>query len=107
MSSRYKEVREDIPILEVLIDIGAAERGWGRGGWNEWTPITCPFCTDSNNSASYNAAAGRFLCHQCGAPLDGKSGDVVDVAKFFLGLDMRSARDDQEAIEWLTRRFRR
>lgn len=103
MSDRYEEIREDIPILEVLIDLGAETRGWATpGGWGAWRAITCPFCTDSNNSASYNAGAGRFLCHQCGAPRDGKSGDVVDVARLFLG-----TTDDQEAIEWLNRRFRR
>lgn len=101
--NRYDELREDIPILDVLLDLGASVNGWATGGgWGDWKSITCPFCTDSDNSASYNAGAGRFLCHQCGAPRDGRSGDVVDVAKHFLGTS-----SDDEAIAWLNRRFRR
>lgn len=101
MSTRYEEIREDIPILEVLVDLGATTPGWTQG-WGEWKPITCPFCNDTNDSASYNAAAGRFLCHQCGAPRDGVSGDVVDVARWHLGTN-----NDKDAIEWLNRTFRR
>lgn len=103
LSDRYEELREDIPILEVLLDIGAHTRGYATSvGWGGWRAITCPFCTDTDNSASYHLAWGRFLCHQCGAPRDGSSGDVVDVARLYLG-----TTDDKEAIEWLTRRFRR
>jgi hypothetical protein len=99
---RYEELREEIPILDVLLDIGASVPGWASGGWGDWKKVVCPFCTDTNGSASYNAGAGRFLCHQCGAPRDGSSGDVVDVARLFLGTN-----DDEEAIQWLNRRFRR
>lgn len=103
MRSRYDELREDIPILDVLLDLGAAVNGWAGGGWQDWKPITCPFCTDSDNSASYNPALGRFLCHQCGAPRDSeRSGDVVDVAKCYLG-----TKDDKEAMTWLNNRYRR
>ena len=102
MSSQYEELREDILIEEVLIEAGATTIGWARGGWGEWKQIVCPFCDDTNGSGSYNRRLGRFLCHQCGAPRDGKSGDVVDVAKVYLGVN-----DDKAAIEWLTRTFSR
>jgi hypothetical protein len=102
LSSVYDELREDIPVLDVLLEIGARTIGWSRGGgWSGWKEIVCPFCSDTNGSGSYNSIAGRYLCHQCGAPRDGRSGDVVDIAKLYLGTN-----EDREAIEWLRRTFR-
>lgn len=95
------ELREEIPIEEVLGFYGSFTN---RGTWSAWSPINCPFCSDSNGSASINRSAGLFICHQCGAPdrSNGKAGDIVDVAKFG-----ESIRDTKEAIEWIKNTFLR
>lgn len=93
-----EEVKEGVTILEVLAHFGG--QGPRSGGWGGWVPVSCPFCADSNGSASVNVPAGRFLCHQCGAPRDGKSGDVIDVAKY--GENFMTTKD---AIQWLRRTF--
>lgn len=94
-----QEIKEQVTIEEVLAEFGG-DIG-RRGGYGDWTPIVCPFCRDSGGSASINRAAGRFLCHQCGAPRDGKSGDIFDVAAYAERLSTK------EAIEWVQRTFLR
>lgn len=93
-------LKERVTIGDVLSEFGAALPG-ARAGWQDWVQMTCPFCPDRNGSASINRQLNRFLCHQCGAPRDGKSGDVIDVVKFELNI-----KDTRGAIEWLTRTFR-
>jgi DNA primase len=94
------ELKEQVTIEEVLAHFGA--NVGMRGGWSEWTAITCPFCSDSSGSASVNRAAGMFLCHQCLAPDrdNGKAGDIVDVVRY-----AESIRTVPEAVEWITRTF--
>jgi DNA primase len=95
------EELKEIILIEEVLGLYGAQVG-ARGGWQEWTPIDCPFCSDSNGSASVNRKAGLFICHQCGAPdrPNGKAGDIVDVAKFG-----ESIRETKDAIEWLQRTF--
>lgn len=93
------EIRDEVPILEVLAEYGAAPGA--RSYWAEWQAINCPFCGDTNGSGSVNVSKGLYLCHQCGAPRDGKAGDVVNIV-----MDQESL-DFKEAIEWLTQTFLR
>jgi DNA primase len=97
-----EELKEVLTIEEVLAYWGGEVSG-RRGGWGDWQPVNCPFCSDSNGSASVNRQAGLFLCHQCGAPDrdNGKAGDIVDLVKF-----AERIRDTKEAIEWLRTTFR-
>lgn len=92
------EIRSEVPVLEVLAYYGGSTvaRGYLSSGWQ---PYHCPFCGDTNGSGSVNVSAGRYLCHQCGEPRDGRSGDVVDIVKSQEQLDTR------EAIEWITSTF--
>jgi hypothetical protein len=94
----FAELREEIGIEEVIVYLGGRilSGGWGGG----WRSTVCPFCADSNGSGSLNRPLGRFLCHQCGAPRDGRSGDVVDIAKYELG-----TTSTEEAVKWLKRTF--
>lgn len=93
-----EDLKDEVSISEVLAHYGAQV---GRSGsWTEWRPVNCPFCRDRNGSGSVNMLAGRFLCHQCGAPRDGQSGDIVDVVKY--GEDIT---DTREAIRWIERTF--
>lgn len=92
-------LKERVTIAEVLGFYGASI-GASRGSYDSWTAITCPFCRDSSGSASVQRAAGRFLCHQCGAPRDGKSGDIFDVVRYAERL-----QTNKEAIEWVERNF--
>jgi len=94
----FETLKEEVSVEEVLVYLGA-KIGW-RGGWGEWSPIDCPFCSDTNGSGSMNRQAGRYLCHQCGAPADGRSGDIIDIAKFELNDD-----NTQKAVEWLKTTF--
>ena len=97
-----EELKEDVSIEEVLRYFGADPGGNRRGGWGDWQSMSCPFCKDSNGSASINRQLNRFNCHQCGAPgRDGKSGDIFDVAKYGMNFN-----DTKDAIEWITRTFR-
>lgn len=95
------ELREAITVEEILSYYGADIRR--SGSWSEWTPVNCPWCLDTNGSASMNRGAGLYLCHQCGAPdrANGKAGDIVDIVKFAERLNT------SEAAEWLTRTFLR
>ena len=97
---RPEELREEIPIEEVLAYFGARIPA-GRS-WSTWQKMVCPFCSDTNGSATVNKAAQRFICHQCGAPRDGRAGDIVDIAIW-----ADEANEYKEAVEWLTRTFRR
>lgn len=94
------ELKEDVPIEMVLEHFGATVNGRGYG---EWRPMNCPWCGDSNGSASVNLRSGYFLCHQCGAPdrPNGKAGDIVDIAMFEIG-----TRDVAKATTWLNETFR-
>jgi len=94
-----EDLKLEVPVLEVLAYYGAdTGRRWGGGGWSGWTPINCPFCTDSNGSASVNVAAGYFRCHQCGAPerANDKAGDIIDIVKFAEGF-----KTTEEAVQWI------
>lgn len=90
-------LKEEVSILEILAEYGATANG---AGWGDWKPINCPWCGDTNGSASYNLA-GYYLCHQCGAPDrdNGKAGDIIDVVAFAERLTKK------DAIEWISRRF--
>lgn len=90
------ELKEDVSISEVLTWYGGAAGARRYGA--EWVPTNCPFCSDRNGSGSVNTSLGRFLCHQCGAPRDGKSGDIVDVVMFAEDLT-----DTKDAIAWIER----
>lgn len=95
-----EDLKELATIGEVLAHFGAViPRG---GGWNDWQPIDCPFCSDTNGSASVNQAAGYFICHQCGAPdrAGDKAGDIIDVVKFG-----ENIRDTNEAVRWIEQTF--
>jgi hypothetical protein len=94
-----KLLKERVTIGEVLAFYGASI-GSSRGSYDAWVPISCPFCKDSSGSASVQRAAGRFLCHQCGAPRDGKSGDIFDVVRYAERL-----QTNKDAIEWIDRNF--
>lgn len=96
-----EEIRDEVSVLEVLAHYGGStgSRGWtSTGGWQAYD---CPFCGDTNGSGSVNPSAGRYLCHQCGEPRDGKSGDVIDIVASQEQLSTR------EAIEWITSTFLR
>jgi hypothetical protein len=98
-SMKIEELKDRITIEEVLAHFGA-DTGRRWTSWGAWTPINCPFCSDRNGSGSVNLSAGRFLCHQCGCPRDGRSGDIVDIAKYELQSD-----DTNEACRWLAATF--
>ena len=90
------DLKDEITITEVLQNYGAS---FARGSFgSEWRPLNCPFCADKSGSGSINVGQGRYLCHQCGAPRDGKSGDIVDVVMFAEGLS-----STKDAIAWIER----
>ena len=93
-----EEVKEEISVVEILGHYGAETWRASYHG-HGWTPLNCPFCTDTNGSGSVNAAAGLFLCHQCGAPRDGKAGDIIDIVK---DQELMTTR---EALEWIRGTF--
>lgn len=97
---RIPELKEQVSIEEVISYLGGRPFGWSGGYRDRWVKWICPFCSDSNGSASVQPQAGRFLCHQCSAPRDGQSGDIVDVAMFELG-----TTSVNEAVTWLERTF--
>jgi len=97
---RADELREDVTIEQVLAYFGG-QVPTGRS-WSSWQKMVCPFCSDTNGSATINHGAQRFICHQCGAPRDGKAGDIIDLA-IWAG----DAHDYRDAVEWLTRTFMR
>jgi DNA primase len=90
-----EDLKEEVSIAEVLTWYGAAVGGRRS---SEWTPINCPFCKDRSGSGSVNLSRGRFLCHQCEAPRDGKSGDIVDVVMF-----AEDFTETKDAIAWIER----
>lgn len=55
------------PIADVLKELGVTDVPFGLG----WVRMTCPFCDDSNGSASVNHDVQGFRCHQCGRSGDG------------------------------------
>jgi DNA primase len=92
-----EELREEIPITEVLAHYGAIVGS--RGSWSRWVPVNCPFCRDSNGSGSVNRVEGVYLCFQCGEPDDGRAGDIVDIVKSQENLDTK------DAMQWLYQTF--
>ncbi len=99
MTTAIDDLKDEIAIEEVISYLGGEIIG---NGWNDWSKTRCPFCGDTNGSASTNRILGRFLCHQCGAPRDGKSGDILDVAMLEL-----HTTDTRDAIAWLKKTFGR
>lgn len=93
-----ERAKEEVTIVEVLAWFGGRSTMTTRGG--DWKPVVCPFCADSGGSASLNIVQGRFLCHQCGAPRDGRSGDVVDVVMY-----AENFRDTRDALAWIEKTF--
>lgn len=103
LSEEISVLKEQIGIDEVLSYYGAF---FGRvlRGWGQWSSLNCPFCTDTNGSASMHVTAGLFFCHQCGAPdrPNGKAGDIVDVVKFG-----ESITETKDAVRWIRDTFLR
>lgn len=84
--TRRKRVHE-LPrpaIADVLRELGADDVPTGFG----WVRMVCPFCDDSNGSASVNHDVDGFICHQCG-----RQGDALKLLQLELGLSFPETVD--------------
>lgn len=88
------ELKEEIDLEEVLVEIGAIFPGGAYGAVER--PFLCPFHHNTDTpAASYNPLKQLFNCFNCGA-----SGSVIDAAMLHL-----ATNDMQEARRWLEELF--
>jgi DNA primase len=84
-SSRVAELKDEIPIDEVLADYGYdVEFGWTSSG--RYISVACPYHDDSNASASIDTEANRLHCFACD-----QSWDVIDVVMQEEGVEFNEA----------------
>jgi hypothetical protein len=84
---RKRKASEPLPrpaIADVLQELGADDVPTGFG----WVRMVCPFCEDTNGSASVNHEVDGFNCHQCG-----RQGDALKLLQLELGLTFAEAVD--------------
>lgn len=92
------DFKAQFDILEVLQKVGARmgrtkELGW----WAEEVALYCPFCSDLNSAkpaGRANTGKQVYHCWSCGF-----GGDVINIAKEYLGADFNAA------VRWLAATF--